>query len=145
MRSLVLSLMLIFSYFCSASTTTADTKNLNLTDPDLIDPEMATVMYLIKPRDIKTTAYQSGLPASFDLKLCRTCQIKSYTLKAGAELLINEQPLAIDDLTIQLIKKKFDIIQLGVNRTSHTISYLYLGGINESNDAELEQEKTNEY
>jgi hypothetical protein len=145
MRSLILSLMLIFSYFCSASTPTADINNLNLTNPDLIDPEMTTVMYLINPSDIKTTAYQSGLPASFGLKLCQTCQIKSYTLKVGAELLINEQPLTINDLTIQLIKRKFDVIQLGIDRTSHTISYLYLGGINESNDEELEQEKANEY
>ncbi len=128
MRSLLLLFTFIFSYLGSSSTLAAGT-----IDPNLIDPEMTNVMYLISPDDIKTTAYQSGAPSSFNLKLCKACQIKSYSLKSGAELLINEQPLPISDLAIQLIKKQFDVIQLGIDRTNHTVTYLYLGGIDELN------------
>lgn len=128
MHSFIFSFMLIFSSLGSANTFTAEA-----IDPDLIDPEMTQVMYLISPRDIKTTAYKNSFPYSFNLKLCKICQIKSYNLKADAELLINEQPLVIDDLAIQLIKKKFDIVQLGIDRENHAITYLYLGGLNELN------------
>ena len=131
MRLLIISCMLIFSSIGSAFTLAAAPSNPSGIDPSSIDAEMVNVMYLISPNDMKTTAYKSGLPHSFDLKLCKNCQIKPYTLKDNAELLINEQPLAIGDLTIQLIKKKFDVIQLGINRSDNTISYLYLGGINE--------------
>lgn len=131
MRLLILSCMLIFSSIGSVYTLAATPAIINGIDPSSIDPEMVDVMYLISPRDMKTTAYKGGFPHRFDLKLCKQCLIKSYTLKNNAEFLLNEQPLAIEDLAIQLIKKKFDVIQLGINRSNNTITYLYLGGINE--------------
>tara|TARA_B110001454_G_C12434644_1_gene315104 strand:+ start:25 stop:438 length:414 start_codon:yes stop_codon:yes gene_type:complete len=137
MRLLLLSFALIFSYLGSASTLAADSSNLDLIDPNSIDPEMTSVMYLISPDDIKTTAYKSGAPSNFNLKLCKACQIKPYSLKIDAELLLNEQPLTINDLAIQLIKKQFDVIQLGIDRTTNTITYIYLGGISELSTGEL--------
>jgi hypothetical protein len=109
----------------------------NSIDPDLIDPEMTRVMYLIEPKDIKITSYRSGSPSAFKLKLCDVCRSKNYSLDKGAGLLLNGAPLALEDLTIQLIKKKFDVIQLGINRESNSVTYLYLGGTSESNTGEF--------
>lgn len=131
MRLLIISCMFIFSLIGSVFTLAAVPTNPSGIDPSTIDSEMINVMYLISPNDMKTTAYKGGFPHRFDLKLCTNCQIKSYTLKDNAELLINEQPLNIGELTIQLIKKTFDVIQLGIDRSDNTITYLYLGGINE--------------
>lgn len=114
-------------------------------DPDLIDSEMTRVMYVIHPNDIKATAYQSGHPSAFTIKLCKGCQTKSYSLEKKAELLLNEQPLALKDLTITLIKKKFDVIQLGIDRSNKSITYLYLGGISELNAEARTQEQANEH
>jgi hypothetical protein len=102
-------------------------------------------MYLISPKDIKTTSYEGGSPSSFDLKLCQDCRVKSYTLQTNAELLLNEQPLAIKDLAISLIKKKFNVIQLGIDRSTKTITYLYLGGISELDVKARAQEQSDEY
>jgi hypothetical protein len=100
-------------------------------DPDSIDTEMTQVMYLISPNDIRANTYKNGYPSVFSITLCKTCQQKSYTLKDGADLLLNEQPLDLSDLTITLIKKKFDVIQLGIDRSDRSITYLYLGGLSE--------------
>ena len=97
---------------------------------------MTRVMYLIGSKDIKTTSYQNGHPSTFELKLCIACKKKSYQLKASADLQINAQPLAIEDLAISLIKNKSDVIQLGIDRTNNTITYIYLGGISELNTGE---------
>ena len=113
-------------------------------DPDLVDVEMIQVMYLISPNDLKTSIYKDGSPSVFNIKLCPTCQIRSYQLKDQAELLLHDQPLALKDLTITLLKKKFDEIQLGINRSNKTVTYLYLGGISESSAEELLQEKADE-
>jgi hypothetical protein len=115
------------------------------TDPDLIDSSMMKVMYIISPKDIKTTSYKRGFPSSFDLKLCQDCRVKSYTLDTNAELLLNEQPLAIKDLAISLIKKKFNVIQLGIDRSTKAITYLYLGGISELDVKARAQEQSDEY
>lgn len=138
MRSLIFSFIFIFSTIGSVNTFAAAPNNSDGIDPNLIDPEMTNVMYLISPRDIKTTAYKGGFPNLFNLKLCKNCQIKPYTLKENAEILLNEQPLAIDDLAIQLIKQQFDVIQLGIDRKNSTVTYLYLGGISESSTGEIE-------
>lgn len=114
-------------------------------DPDLIDSEMTRVMYVINPNDIKASAYQGGYPSAFTIKLCTGCQTKSYSLEKEADLLLNEQPLALRDLTITLIKEKFDVIQLGIDRSNRSITYLYLGGISELNAEAHTQEQTNEY
>jgi len=132
MRSLTLSLMLLFS-----SLSSAELANLNTIDPDLIDPEMTRVMYLIGPNDIKTTSYKSGHPSAFELKLCSACMKKTYQLKVGANLKIDAQPLAIEDLAINLIKKESEVIQLGIDRTTKTVTYIYLGGISELSTGEL--------
>lgn len=113
-------------------------------DPDLIDVEMTKVMYIIGPDDFKISGYQNGNPSALSLKLCQECQIKPYALVESAELLLNEQPLALKDLTITLIKKKFNAIQLGIDRSNKTITYLYLGGISESSADELAQEQSDE-
>ncbi|MEH6450757.1 MAG: hypothetical protein V7765_18975 [Oleispira sp.] len=113
-------------------------------DPDLIDREMTRVMYMINPNDIKIVAYKGGHPSAFTIKLCKKCQTKSYSLEKEAELLLNDQPLALKDLTITLIKKKFDGIQLGIDRSNNTVTYLYLGGISESSAEELAQEQSDE-
>jgi hypothetical protein len=119
-------------------------------DPDLIDAEMAEVMYRITPSDLKTIAYNKGSPSVFNIKLCQVCQIKSYALEKGAALLLNDQALALEDLTIALIKKKFDSIQLGINRSTKTVTYLFLGGTGELSASELRaeeltQEQSDEY
>lgn len=114
-------------------------------DPDLIDPEMVNVMYLISPNDLQANSYSNGYPSSFNIKLCEACSIKSYSLAANSEILFNAQPLLLKDLTISLLKKNFDVIQLGINRKDKTITYLYLGGISELSAEELKQEKPNEY
>lgn len=132
MRSLTLSLMLLFSSLSSAELDIS-----NSIDPNLIDPEMTQVMYLIGKNDVKTTSYKSGHPSAFELKLCTTCMKKTYLLKIGADLKIDAQPLAIEDLAINLIKKKFDVVQLGIDRTTNTITYIYLGGISELSTGEL--------
>lgn len=116
----------------------------NAIDPDLIDIEMIKVMYLIDANDLKISAYRQGHPSEFNIKLCQACQVKTYSLKEEAELLLNEQPLALEDLTITLIKKKFDAIQLGIDRSNKTVTYLYLGGISESSAEELAQEQSDE-
>jgi hypothetical protein len=128
-----------------SSLSIADPSKLNGIDPDLIDSQMTRVMYLINPKDIKTTSYQGGFPSSFDIKLCQGCKIKSYTLETNAELLLNEQPLAIKDLAVSLIKKKFEVIQLGIDRSAKTITYLYLGGISELDAQARAQEQADEY
>ena len=135
------SLML---FLTASSTGLAQVAHTALIDPDLIDADMTQVMYLVTPNDLTTKAYKNGTPAIFDIKLCQTCQIKSYRLRDHAELLLNEQPLALKDLTITLIKKKYDIIQLGINRTNKTITYLYFGGISESSAEESDQEQSDE-
>lgn len=127
MRSLILLSLLTFSFFSFAETAT--TQGI---DPDSIDPEMTQVMYLIGPDDLRITSYQGGHPSSFELKLCDVCRLKTYKLKSGAALLLNEKPLEMKQLAISLMKKSFDVIQLGINRPANTITYLYLGGINES-------------
>lgn len=114
-------------------------------DPDLVDAEMTRVMYTISPSDIKISSYKSGSPSIFTIKLCGNCQQKAYTLKDAAELLLHEQPLTLKDLTRALIKKSFKTIQLGIDRSNKTITYLYLGGISESSAQELAQELSNEY
>jgi hypothetical protein len=113
-------------------------------DPDLVDIEMTKVMYIITPNDVAISAYQGGHPSELKLKLCQECQVKPYALIENAELLLNEQPLALKDLTITLIKKKFDVIQLGIDRSNKTVTYLYLGGISESSAEELAQEQSDE-
>ena len=113
-------------------------------DPDLIDPEMTNVMYVIGAKDIKISAYSGGSPSALDLRLCDNCQVKSYQLADNAELLMNENPLLLSDLTIHLIKKKFDVIQLGIDRSKQTVSYLYLGGMSESSAEEIAQEQSDE-
>ncbi|MFT4764043.1 MAG: hypothetical protein ACI9OH_001136 [Oleispira sp.] len=119
-------------------------------DPDLIDEEMAEVMYRVTPSDLKTLAYHNGSPSVFNIKLCQACQIKPYTLEKGAELLLNDQTLALKDLTVALIKKKFNSIQLGINRSTKTVTYLFLGGTGELSASELRaeeltQEQSDEY
>jgi hypothetical protein len=114
-------------------------------DPDLIDREMSRVMYVINPNDIKIIAYKGGHPSAFTIKLCKNCQTKSYSLEKEAELLLNDQPLALKDLTITLIKKKFDVIQLGIDRSTRSITYLYLGGISELNADARTQEQADEH
>lgn len=133
MRPLMFSLIIFFSSHSFANSVTP-----NSIDPDLVDPEMTQVMYIINPNDIKTTSYRAGQPSTFDLKLCKACQIKSYKLKIDAELLNNGLPLAMQDLTIKLIKKKFDLIQLGIDRTNNTVTYIYLGGISELSTGEYQ-------
>jgi len=113
-------------------------------DPDLVDVEMVKVMYQVAPSDLKTRSYQQGVPSEFNIKLCPHCQIKPYSLNKDAELLLNAQPLALEDLTITLIKKKFDVIQLGIDRSNKSVTYLYLGGISESSAEELAQEQSDE-
>lgn len=122
----------------------AQTSNQGGIDPDLIDPEMTRVMYLIGAKDFRITSYHSGHPSAFELKLCQGCQSKNYQLAEQAELLLNGNPLALKDLTINLIKKKFDAIQLGIDRSNRTITYLYLGGLSESSAEELAQEQSYE-
>lgn len=138
MRSLTLYLMLLVSSISSAQI------KPSAIDPDLVDVEMVKVMYQIAPKDLKTRTYQQGVPSEFNIKLCSHCQIKPYSLIKDAELLLNEQPLALEDLTITLIKKKFDVIQLGIDRSNKTVTYLYLGGISESSAEELAQEQSDE-
>jgi hypothetical protein len=128
-------LLILFSI--NAFSFAAPAKTIGI-DPDLIDPEMTKVMYLIGPNDIRTTAYNGGHPSDFELKLCATCQLKSYRLKSGAKLELNGSPLEIKDLTISLIKKSFETVQLGIDRPTKTISYLYLGAISEPGTGESE-------
>lgn len=111
-----------------------------LLDPNSIDSEMTKVMYRIGPKDIRTTSYSSGHPSAFELKLCDNCQKKVYQLEKNAHLLLNEEPLALADLAINLIKKKFDVIQLGIDRNKQSVTYLYLGGLSEASPMQLEQE-----
>lgn len=134
------TLLLIISYTGFAQV--ANTANI---DPDLIDAEMTRVMYNIAPGDLKTSVYKNGYPSAFNLKLCQACKIKTYTLEQGAELLLNEQALELKNLTTTLIKKKFDVIQLGIDRTNKTVTYLYLGGISELSAEDLGQEQSDEY
>lgn len=140
MRLLTLTIILFISSHSLAELTIA--KGI---DPDLVDSNMTQVMYMISPKDIKITSYTGGFPSSLDLKLCNACMIKSYSLKSNAELLLNEQPLAIKDLAINLIKKKFDVIQLGIDRSTKAITYLYLGGISELDVKARAQEQSDEY
>ncbi len=134
------SFSLILASFISLAQVPAAIAN----DPDLVDIEMSKVMYIITPDDIAISAYQGGHPSVLKLKLCQGCQIKPYALIGNAELLLNGQPLALKDLTIALIKKKFDVIQLGIDRSNKTVTYLYLGGISESSAEELAQEQSDE-
>jgi hypothetical protein len=140
MRLLSLFLLLIASH----SGFTQEVKSSGI-DPDSVDAEMTRVMYIISPSDIKISSYKNGTPSIFTIKLCGNCQQKAYTLKDVAELLLHEQPLALQDLTPTLIKKSFKKIQLGIDRSNKTITYLYLGGINESSVQELAQELSDEY
>ncbi len=139
MRSFIITLLLTLSPW-----TLALQQNQVGIDPDLIDPEMTNVMYVIGAKDIKISAYSSGSPSALDLRLCNNCQVKSYQLADNAELLMNENPLLLSDLTIHLIKKKFDVIQLGIDRSKQTVSYLYLGGMSESSAEEIAQEQSDE-
>lgn len=134
----VLLLVLIPTAFIHAS----DYSGL---DPDSVDPEMTQVMYKIAPSDIKTAAYKNGIPSRFNIKLCKSCKINQYSFPDNSEVLLHGQPLNIKHLTIHLIKKKFNVIQLGINRNNKSVSYLYLGGISESNAEELIQEQSDEH
>lgn len=136
MRSLSFTLLFIASSICSAQ----ETSRANI-DPDLVDAEMSQVMYRIAPNDLKTIAYHNGSPSIFNIKLCQTCQIKPYVLEKGAELQLNDQALALKDLTIALIKNKFHSIQLGINRSSKTVTYLFLGGTGELSASDLSAEE----
>lgn len=144
MRLLSFTLLLITSSACFAQVPSTGI------DPDSIDSEMTKVMYRIAPNDLKTIAYSNGAPSVLAIKLCEACKIKSYTLQKEAGLLLNEQPLLLKNLTVALIKKNFDSIQLGINRTDKTVTYLYLGGIKEAGDGvlnttKLKQEQSDEY
>jgi len=139
--------MRLFSFIlllAIGSTSLAQNTESTAIDPDLIDVEMTKVMYIIPPNDLKISTYDRGQPAAFNLKLCKTCQVKPYSLQDNAELLLHEQVLALKDLTITLIKKKFDVIQLGIDRGNKTITYLYLGGLSESSAEEIAQEQSDE-
>lgn len=139
MRSFTITLLLFLS-----SWTIAQTQNQTDIDPDAIDPEMTKVMYLITADDIRITSYHGGQPSEFELKLCSGCQRKKYQLASEADLLLDGNPLPLKDLTISLIKKKFDLLQLGIDRTNRSITYLYLGGMSESSAEELAQEQSDE-
>lgn len=136
-------LIIAFALFIS-TTCQAELSINSLVDPDSIDPEMSQVMYTINTQDIKVQQYNNGVPSSFYLKLCNTCRVKVYQLVNNAPLLLNERAIKIEDLAISLIKKGFRTVQLGIDRTSGTISYLYLGGVNELNSKPLAQEKQHE-
>lgn len=131
-------LLILFILFSFNSLSFAEPVKPTGIDPDLIDPEMTQVMYLIEPNDIKITAYNGGHPSDFQLNLCDNCQLKSYRLEPGALLRLNGRPLEIEDLTISLIKKSFENIQLGIDRPTKTISYLYLGAVREPGAGEFE-------
>lgn len=136
--------LLTITFLLISSWSLAQTLNNSRIDPDLIDPEMSRVMYLIGPKDIRITSYRSGHPSAFELMLCEGCQKKEYQLAKDAELLLDEEVLAVKDLAINLIKKEFDVIQLGIDRSNRTVTYLYLGGLSESSAEELVQEQSDE-
>lgn len=139
MHKLILSIVFFISTFCYA-----DLSVNNLVDPDLIDPEMTQVMYIIDSQDLKIQQYSNGIPSALSLKLCGNCKVKVYKLTKNPSLLFNESSFKIDDLATILLKRGFNDVQLGINRTSGTISYLYLGGRSELNINNLTQESHNE-
>lgn len=132
MRSLSIFLLLLIS-----SSSFAQKAVLMEIDPDSIDPEMVRVAYIISIDDLNIQSYSNGIPSALSLKLCNRCKIKTYKLAKSLPLLLNEKPLKADDLTAALLKKVVDEIELGIDRANGTISYLFLGGISESNTNRL--------
>lgn len=132
MRSLSIFLLLLIS-----SSSFAQKTVLMEIDPDSIDPEMVRVAYIISIDDLNIQSYSNGIPSTLSLKLCNRCKIKTYKLAKSLPLLLNEKPLKADDLTAALLKKVVDEIELGIDRANGTISYLFLGGISESNTNRL--------
>lgn len=141
MNYLTLFSILLFSSFSFTSNATSSTLGV---DPDSIDPELRRVVYHIGPKDIKISAYQGGSPSALELSLCERCLTKTYKLASDAEILLNETPLPLSELTIELIKKNFDIISLSINRDQNTVTSLYLGGVSELSKEESSQEALNE-
>lgn len=139
MHKLILGIVFFISTYCYA-----DLSANNLIDPDSIDPDMSQVMYRIDAKNLKIQQYSNGAPSAFTLKLCNTCKMKTYKLAESPSLLLNEAPLKIGDLATSILKKGFTEIQLGINRTNGTISYLYLGGVSELNTHNSTQEPHNE-
>ena len=84
MRSFIIALLLTLSPWSFALQ-----QNPKGIDPDLIDPEMTNVMYVVSANDLKISAYSSGSPSAFDLRLCNNCRVKTYQLADNAELLLN--------------------------------------------------------
>jgi hypothetical protein len=137
---------LIFTLFLSIYSITSSQAAQPLEiEPDLIDAEMTLVMYRIEPNSLKTIAYKNGYPSTLNIKLCQACRIKPYTLEINAEILLNEQPLALEDLSIELIKKNYDSVELGLNRSTQAVTHLYLGGISELDAKARAQEQSDEY
>ncbi len=126
MYKLFFSLALFVSTVCQA-----DLSSQRLIDPDSIDATMTQVMYRIPLNDLKIKRYSNGFPSAFTLKLCPQCQTKTYNLAQPPSLLLNSKELKIEDLATTLLKKEVEQVQLGINRTDGTISYLYLGGLDE--------------
>lgn len=115
----------------------------SLVDPDSLDPSMPVVSYLIPAADMKIESYRQGKPSHLSLILCPNCIEKTYKISDNAVLELSRAPLKKDQLTIQLMKKEFSKIRVGIDRTKQEIIYLRLNA--SANDELPEQEalKTN--
>ncbi len=98
-----------------------------LVDPDSLDPSMPVVSYLIPTHSVKIASYKQGAASHLSVMLCYNCQEKTYPLASSVILKSFRQPLDRSELTINLLKKNFDQVRLGINRMKGEIIYLHLG------------------
>lgn len=111
-----------------------------LVNPDSLDPSMPIVSYLISTDNISITSYSKGSPSHFAVTLCNNCKEKTYSLAPSATLRTFRQPLDKSELTINLLKKKFSKVRLGIDREKSEIIYLHLGA---SADDEITPQQQN--
>lgn len=98
-----------------------------LVDPDSLDSGLPVVSYLIPADNMKIESYAQGKPSHLRLVLCRNCMEKTYKISDSAVLELSRKPLKRSDLTIELMKKEFNKIRIGIDRTKGEIIYLRLG------------------
>lgn len=99
----------------------------SLVDPDSLNPSLPVVSYLIPSADMNIESYRQGTPSHLRLILCRNCMEKTYKISENAVLESSQNELKKGQLTVQLMKKEFAKVRVGIDRTKGEIVYLRLG------------------
>ena len=61
-------------------------------------------------------------------RLCDTCEVQSFTVSANTRLLERGTPVDLSQATELYLRKKYDSLLLGIDRTENSVNYISFGG-----------------